>query len=498
MADAVYEHYKHFDNKSLGVGAFSQRQQKEIKDRIEAIMYQNYDFDQWCKTGPSNKVNEGLFIKNLETIQGDERDVIFLSMGYGKDKNGKLHMGFGPLNQKGGERRLNVLVTRAREKVQFFTSVKSSDLDLSRTSSHGAKLLHQYLKFAESDGDVSTLDNPFELSADVDQDNIFQQGVYAEIVEAGYDAIQEVGQAGYKIDIGIIDPNNKSKFLLAVECDGATYHSSATTRDRDRLRQSVLENLGWRFHRIWSTDWFQNPHSEMKKLESAIHGLKKEKISSVTVNTTEFIDHSDPKPRKSDIIVIPYENTPISVLGDLDDLYQILKYAPDNINALIKNIIEIESPVHLSTIGNRVRAAYGIGQIGKYIRSEIKNNADRLINQSNGQYFKDIDYSIGKSIYYLEIPIRTVIRNRENAQSVRDFNHIHFSEILSAFYLIIDNENSIQDDAIISKVRELFGFKTGGSKIKNRIKVCLKRAFEENKLAISNGNISKGSNYKSN
>ena len=107
----------------------------------------------------------------------------------------------------------------------------------------------------------------------VDQDNIFQQAVYAEIIEAGYNAVQDVGQAGYKIDIAIIDPNDKSKFLLAVECDGGKSQSSSTARDRDRLSQSVLENLGWKFHRIWSTDWFQNPVSEMEKLEKAIQGI---------------------------------------------------------------------------------------------------------------------------------------------------------------------------------------------------------------------------------
>ena len=112
-------HYKHFDDKSLGVGAFSQRQQKAIKDRIEELRLQFSDFDQWCNSGPDNHSDEKLFIKNLETIQGDERDVIFISMGYAKDKDGRLHMGFGPLNQKGGERRLNVLVTRAKEKCDF-------------------------------------------------------------------------------------------------------------------------------------------------------------------------------------------------------------------------------------------------------------------------------------------------------------------------------------------------------------------------------------------
>lgn len=492
IADAVYEHYKHFDDKSLGIGAFSQRQQKAIKDCIEELRLQNYDFDQWCNSGPDNASDEKLFIKNLETIQGDERDVIFISMGYAKDKDGILRMGFGPLNQKGGERRLNVLVTRAKEKIRFFTSIKSSDFDLSKTNSRGAKLLHQYLKFAESNGDETTLENPFEFSANIDEDNIFQQSVYAELVEAGYDCVQEVGQAGYRIDIAIIDPNDRSRFLLAVECDGATYHSSATARDRDRLRQSVLENLGWRFHRIWSTDWFQNHQSEMKKLENAIHGITSTRNENIQVKSAEMIDYSHSKPKKSDITVIPYITTAIFVVGNDDDLYNAFKYDPKKVREIIFSIIDVESPVHISTIGERFRTAYGIGQIGTYIAKKIKDNADAVARDSQMMIVKSSDFSSANSTFYIKYPIRKIIRTRELPKSVRDFNHIHFYEILFAILFILDNEKRIDEESMFFKIRELFGFKSSGSKIKKRITGCLNQALKDGYLKFESSMFVKG------
>ena len=436
----------------MGVGSFSQRQQVAIKDCIEELRLKHYDFDQWCNSGPNNNADEKLFIKNLETIQGDERDVIFISMGYAKDKDGKLHMGFGPLNQKGGERRLNVLVTRAKERIRFFTSIKSSDFDLSKTNSRGAKLLHQYLKYAESNGDKQSIENPWELSSEVDQDNVFQQGVYAEIIEAGYDAIQEVGQAGFKIDIGILDPNDKSKFLLAVECDGASYHSSATARDRDRLRQSVLENLGWKFHRIWSTDWFQNPESEMRKLENAIQGLKANYTDNVEIKSAQLIDHSGTERKKSKVSIIPYTPADIRVIGNDDDLYYAFKYNKEKICELIEQIIEAESPVHINTIGERFRIAYGIGQIGRYIAKEIKDNAATVVYNSRGKIVQENDISSVNSKFFIKYPFTKTVRTREAYMSVRDFNHIHYYEILNCFSLIIDNEIRIDEESLFLKL----------------------------------------------
>ncbi len=266
----------------------------------------------------SGDMEESFFVKNLETIQGDERDIIFVSVGYGKDASGKMTMNFGPLNKTGGARSLNGLVTRSREKVVVFSSITGDNFDLSKTQALGVHKLKQYLDFAQSHGDDSLLNQFTEFSNELDESNVFERSVFQQLKENGIHAIPQVGYAGYKIDFGILHPENKSKFILAVECDGANYHSSATARDRDGLRQQVLENLGWRFYRIWSTDWFLNPSREMTRLLEAIEEAKsnplklkkKPKKHELKVKNVKSANHKN----KRGIEIVPYKKYKVSYM----------------------------------------------------------------------------------------------------------------------------------------------------------------------------------------
>ena len=211
-----------------------------------------------------NEANEErAFVKNLERVQGDERDAIILSIGYGKNADGKMLYNFGPLNREGGERRLNVAITRARKRMTLVSSFDYADMDPERTRSTGAKMLRGFLKFAQSGG--TALDgaddrpplNPFEID------------VHDKLTAAGLKVIPQHGCSGYRIDFAVYHPNRPDQFALAVEADGASYHSSLTARDRDRLRQEHLERLGWRFCRIWSTDWFNDHRREVDRVLAA-------------------------------------------------------------------------------------------------------------------------------------------------------------------------------------------------------------------------------------
>ena len=212
-------------------------------------------------------VIEPFFIKNLETVQGDERDTIIFSVAYAKDSTGRLMQNFGPLNRVGGERRLNVAVTRAKMNVQLVASIHYTDIDLTRTKAEGTKLLRSYLDYAEN-GEIAmerTISvNPFDQF-----DSAFEMEVYDFLRDNGYEVDTQVGCSNFKIDLGIKRPST-SDYVLAVECDGATYHSSKNARDRDRLRQEILENMGWKFYRIWSTDWFKNTAVEKERLLEAV------------------------------------------------------------------------------------------------------------------------------------------------------------------------------------------------------------------------------------
>lgn len=259
VVDLVFEHFKKHPERSLGVVAFSISQQVAIENAIQKRRQKSDDFARFFD---ENRI-EPFFVKNLETVQGDERDTIIFSVAYGKDSSGKFIHNFGPLNRDGGERRLNVAITRAKYNIKLVSSIKSYDIDLSKTSSVGVKLLKDYLNYAEQglvNGNNDLILNPDEnLGLD------FEKEIYDFLKDSGFEVDMQVGCSEYRIDVGVRYPN-KTDYVLAIECDGETYHLGKTTRDRDRLRQEVLERLGWIFYRIWSIDWFLNKENEKKKL----------------------------------------------------------------------------------------------------------------------------------------------------------------------------------------------------------------------------------------
>jgi very-short-patch-repair endonuclease len=260
-AELVMDHFQKNPALSLGVIAFSQRQQMAILDELERLRRADSSFEEFF----SEDSEEPFFVKNLENVQGDERDVIFLSIGYARTEDKAVpSMNFGPLNRQGGQRRLNVAVTRARSAMTVISSMRSHDIDLSRTNAIGAKLLRSYLDFAERG--VSALGSEISEVDQEDYDSPFEHEVRDALVKRGMEVKKQVGCSGYKIDLALVDPRLPGRFILGIECDGATYHSSATARDRDRLRQEVLESLGWQIVRIWSTDWMRDPEGQIRRV----------------------------------------------------------------------------------------------------------------------------------------------------------------------------------------------------------------------------------------
>lgn len=257
VADFVIEHAQKRPSESLGVITMGIEHANRIEAEVRHRLKDRRDFEEFF----SEAREERFFVKNLERVQGDERDAIILSIGYGKGPDGRMHYRFGPINQDGGERRLNVAVSRAKRRMTLVSSFTSADLDPKKLRSRGAELLGAFVAFMESGGaDLGS------FSAVPPELNPFERDVRDRLTAVGLNLTAQYGASGYKIDFVASYPDEPGRLVLAIEADGASYHASPTARDRDRLRQAHLENLGWRFHRIWSTDWFQNPDREVEKV----------------------------------------------------------------------------------------------------------------------------------------------------------------------------------------------------------------------------------------
>ncbi|MGA1285537.1 MAG: AAA domain-containing protein, partial [Prochlorothrix sp.] len=264
VAAAVVDFVEQYPHLSLGVVTLNQKQQELLIDELDSLFARNPALEEYRTQKEATL--EPFFVKNLENVQGDERDVIFISTVYGPtEPGGAVMQRFGPINSKNGHRRLNVLFTRAKERITIFSSMKPSDI---RDGRHrGVSILRDYLTYAQT----QRLQTGVVTGREPDSD--FEVFVADRLRERGYEVVPQVGVSGYFIDLAIVNPHHPGTYLVGVECDGATYHSSKAARDRDRLRQQVLERLGWKLYRIWSTDWFANPDHEIQKLVNFLQSL---------------------------------------------------------------------------------------------------------------------------------------------------------------------------------------------------------------------------------
>jgi very-short-patch-repair endonuclease len=264
VAKAAMEHAIRHPDRSLGIVTLNQPQAELLSLEIDRLAIEHEEFEAWRQKRDQSL--EPFFVKNLENVQGDERDTIFISTVYGPDEPGKREFAqrFGPINNQGGHRRLNVLFTRAKCQTTVFSSMDPADMRTDENSAWGVRALKGFLKFAK-DG---VLDVAQETGREPDSD--FEVAVINTLRSAGFGVVPQVGVVGYFIDLAVRHPSRPGEFALGIECDGAMYHSSKSARDRDRLRQEVLERLKWRIYRIWSLDWYRHPNRERERLMKAV------------------------------------------------------------------------------------------------------------------------------------------------------------------------------------------------------------------------------------
>ena len=382
--------------RSYGVVTFSQAQQALVENLLDEERRKYPDIEPHFGDEPPVE-GEPVFVKNLENVQGDERDVILFSICYGLDEAGKLSMNFGPLNREGGERRLNVAVTRAKHEVLVFSGLRGDQIDLTRTQRRGVRDLKYFLEYAERGHRalVAAVTNASLADADSDFERMVAERIRAE----GYVVHHQVGCSAYRIDLAVVDPTAPGKYLIGVECDGATYHSAATARDRDKLRQAILEDLGWRLHRIWSTDWWHNANSEMEKLLHAISLAKeaqaqecKERDAAEAALAEVF--PADNETKGSSTSLASEEGASRSLgAGATRGVYRIADFLAfserlspqrfydsdydETLKQLIAHVLECEAPILDDLLVQRIARAHGFQRSGRLINQRVLALAKR-------------------------------------------------------------------------------------------------------------------------
>lgn len=468
VAMAVIEHARKNPKLSLGVAAFSTAQRQCIQDILEIKRRTNPDVESFFKSNSA----EPFFVKNLENVQGDERDVIYISIGYGRSEDGYMAMSFGPLNNEGGEKRLNVLITRAKLRCEIFTNITSNDIDLNRTQKYGIRVLKEYLYFAEH-GKLNLTEE-----TGLPEDSYFEKSVADKLTHLGYIVRKQVGSQSFYIDLAIVDPENPGRYILGIECDGAMYHTARSARDRDRLRQQVLENIGWNIHRIWSTDWFRHPEEELKRVVQAIEKAKEiiavddselEKERESYEAQAAFFRENIQEP-KDDVLM--YECATVSnEIGQ----YELHLHSIGRLAKWMEDVIKVESPVHFDEVARRMVEAAGVSKVGSRIRDCLTQAMRHLIN-TNRIKVK------GEFLWTKEMD-KPSIRNRVNlANSARKIKFIAPEEISSAIEKVVQDSIAIQEDDAAILVGKMFGFNRITEDMKEGITCVLQKMIKENIL----------------
>jgi very-short-patch-repair endonuclease len=405
---------------SLGVGTFNLRQQLAIQDELEQRRRNDPSVEPFFDLA----VVEPFFVKNLENIQGDERDVIFISVTYARGADGKLRHHFGPLNGENGWRRLNVLATRARRRMKVFSSMRGEEINAAATTARGAQLLREFLTYAER-GRLESL----TASLSADAESPFEAELVRELTQRGVKVVPQIGTAGYRIDIGVLDDALPGRFLCGIECDGVAYHSSETARDRDRLRQQVLEARGWVIHRVWSTDWFKDRQGQVDRLIRLVDETRvraREERDAERETRARAMEQAARREAEeaaaatraaaemgTDVPETPYARPPAATYRMAPGAGQfagseLLDAPMTQLARAVLSVVEAEAPLHESDLIGRVAAMWDT-RAGSRIQARIRDAArlaerDRLVRRRGEFYWNSEEECLVRSRAGTRIP----------------------------------------------------------------------------------------------
>jgi very-short-patch-repair endonuclease len=474
VAEAVIHHARLRPEQTLGVATFSVAQRQAIQKELESLRRAHPELEPFF----AEDATEPFFVKNLENIQGDERDVIFISVGYGKTEKGDLAHAFGPLSGEGGERRLNVLISRAKLRCEVFCNFRGADIDLERTQARGVAALKMFLSFAET-GRFDTHDSEGV------HDSEFEQQVAERLSALGHKVESQIGASGFRIDLAVTDPDHPGRFLIGIECDGAQYHSSRSARDRDRLRQQVLESHGWIIHRVWSADWYLRPKEELKKLCDAIAAAKTEWAmrdeEKADTDVAEAV--APPAAEAAPAPPAPVAEKPLLYI-EAD--FQVNSRAdPQSLTTrelagVVTSIAAIEGPVHEDEIVARVRYLWDLPRTGPRLKAAV----------SAALRFAVSEDSVTEADGFYGAPDQAVrIRDRSQVTSagLRKPDMLPPVEIEAAVIKVVDDNYGAARADLAPAAARLLGFATTGAALKTRIDDRVAKLETDGRLIEKNG-----------
>ena len=479
VAQAVQRHALEHPDLSLLVATFSRAQQVAVWEEVDALAREDATLGALLARADTP---EPFDVKNLENVQGDERDVVFLSVGYGRDADGNVSMNFGPLNREGGERRLNVLITRARMRCEVFTNLDPDDLGAS--SRAGVAAFKQYLAFAKT-GRLDTAVAPVRAP-----DSSFEQAVAAALRARGYEVEAEVGTGTYRIDLAVRDPERPGRYALGVECDGPTYASALTARDRDRIRPSVLEGLGWRLHRAWSPDWFRDPEGEAARAADAIQ-------AGIAAAETPPAPSPPAAPDLPDDSVVPRVAAPSAPEPSAPTPYQkadvsrrempVRDVPIRKLAGTVAAIVQQEGPIHQDELERRVVEVFGGQRVGSAIREAIAEALERA--EADGRMVRR-----GAFWYDPEQPERAAtVRSRADLPAVsRQIEYVAPEELTAAVRQVVQESYGIARDALAPEVWRRLGFAQTSADMRASTDAALRTLLAAGAVAERDGEVLPG------
>ena len=474
--------------RSIGIVSFSKVQQNLIEDLLTDELAKHPDLEK-----KAYDVEEPIFMKNLENVQGDERDVILFSVGYGPDKRGKVSMNFGPLNNTGGERRLNVAVSRARYEMMVFSTLQPEQIDLRRSNARGVEGLKHFLEFARN-GRMAVAANQIqakETASDI------VEAVATEIRKLGYEVDTSVGRSQFKVDIAVLDPESPDKYILGIMCDGKNYYETKTERDREICQPGVLKGLSWNLMRLWSVDWFMNKDAVMKRISDQLNNKKK--VNDAPAATKQPATNAkqpaastqQPAPNtllgfavgEDELVSIvnervrPYNR--VAIRGNHDGTVEHLMRSQKSVANDIQKIIDTEQPVTQSLVFKRMAEIYQLPRLTPKVQTFLTQflNAwrDPASPADNPTYWRSAEDAQGYIFY------------REN--SGRDITDIPSIEIENAARYAVEEQISIPLDDLKRQTARMLGFNRNVAKVDITIEQAIAMLIDKGVLTEDNGAI---------